>query len=199
MVFNAVGRSGYLARSRIEHALVGGLTVVGRTIDVDVRLAVQPNVSYVIRTSVPLSMDRDRPCESETTVRVTKFEGLLWNSSRLLSNFGKPWARSIFHCLYLSALSVGKLRSIADRGQLDARDERLKLAREKQLDLFEKLAVVTTESLELQHQLALHDKGFTEIATVQSSVRSTIAAIKRANDSSAVLRTTLSSDADDRA
>jgi hypothetical protein len=94
--------------------------------------------------------------------------------------------------LILAGFIGWKLRSIANRGQLNARDERLKLAREKQQDLTEELAVVTTESLGLQHQLALHDKGFTEFAALQSSVRSTIAAIKRVNDSSDILRTTLS-------
>jgi hypothetical protein len=117
----------------------------------------------------------------------------------LTSEFWEALGAVDIPLLILAGFIGWKLRSITGRGQLDARDERLKLAREKQLDLSEKLAVVTTESLELQHQLALHDKGFTEIATVQSSVRSTIAAIKRANDSSVVLRTTLSSDADDRA
>jgi hypothetical protein len=96
--------------------------------------------------------------------------------------------------LILAGFFGWKLRSIADRAQLDARDERLKLARQKQQDLAQKLAVVTTESLELQHQLALHDKGFTELATLQSSIRSTIAAIKRVNESSAILGTTLSDD-----
>jgi signal transduction histidine kinase len=94
--------------------------------------------------------------------------------------------------LILAGFIGWKLRSIADRGQVDARDERLKLAREKQQDLAQKLAVVTTESLELQHQLALHDKGFTELTALQSAVRSTIAAIRRVNDSSDVLATTLS-------
>jgi signal transduction histidine kinase len=96
--------------------------------------------------------------------------------------------------LILAGFFGWKLRSIADRGQLSARDERLKLAREKQQDLAQKLAVVTTESLELQHQLALHDKGFSELAALQSSIRSTIAAIKRVNESSDVLVTTLTAD-----
>lgn len=83
-----------------------------------------------------------------------------------------------------------KLRWIADRGQLEARDERLKVARAKQQDLAQKLAVVTTESMGLQHQLALHDKGFAELATLQSAIRSTIAAIKRMQSSSDDLGTT---------
>jgi hypothetical protein len=96
--------------------------------------------------------------------------------------------------LILAGFFGWKLRSIADQGQLNARDDHLKLAREKQQELAQKLAVVTTESLQLQHQLALHDKGFTELATLQSSIRSTIAAIKRVNESSAILGTTLSGD-----
>ena len=100
--------------------------------------------------------------------------------------------------LVLAGFIGWKLRSSAVRGQLNARDERLKLAREKQQDLAQKLAVVTTETLELQHQLALHDKGFTELAALQSSVRSTISAIKRMNDSSDALGATLSSQRDAR-
>jgi|SRR5215471_7168416 len=100
--------------------------------------------------------------------------------------------------LALAGFIGWKLRSIAVRRQLNARDERLKLAREKQQDLAQKLAVVTTESLELQHQLALHDKGFTELAALQSSVRSTIDAIKRMNDSSDALAATLSFQRDAR-
>jgi hypothetical protein len=96
--------------------------------------------------------------------------------------------------LVLAGFFGWKLRSVAERGQLKARDERLKLAREKQQDLAQRLAVVTTEGLALQHQLALHDKGFTELATLQSSIRSTIAAIKRVNESSDILATTLTAD-----
>ena len=93
--------------------------------------------------------------------------------------------------LVLIAGFIGwKLRSIANRAQPNA-DELLRLAREKQQDVTEKLAVATTESMKLQEQLALHDKGFTELAAFQSSIRSTIDAIKRANDSSDTLRTTL--------
>lgn len=93
--------------------------------------------------------------------------------------------------LLLAGFIGWKLRSIADRGQLEARDERLKLARERQQDLAQKLAVVTTESMGLQHQLALHDKGFAELAALQSSIRSTIAAIKRLQNSSDVLGTAI--------
>jgi hypothetical protein len=82
------------------------------------------------------------------------------------------------------------IRSIVHRVQPNA-DKLLKIAREQQQDLTEKLAVATTESMKLQEQLALHDKGFTELATLQSSARSTIDAIKRANNSSDTLRTTL--------
>lgn len=95
--------------------------------------------------------------------------------------------------LILAGFIGWKLRSIADRGQLAARDERLKLAHERQQDLAQKLAVVTTESMELQHQLALHDKGFAELSALQSSIRSTIDAIKRMKDSSDNLEATLSS------
>lgn len=95
--------------------------------------------------------------------------------------------------LVLAGFIGWKLRSIADRGQLDARDERLKVVREKQRDLAQKLAVVTTESLELQHQLTLHDQGFTELTALKSSVRSIVTAIKRMNDSSDALGITLSS------
>jgi hypothetical protein len=77
----------------------------------------------------------------------------------------------------LPAFSVGNFDRLPTGGNL-IRDERLKLAREKQQDLVQKVAVVTTEGLDSQHQLALHDKGFTQFAALQSSVRSTIAAIK---------------------
>jgi hypothetical protein len=95
--------------------------------------------------------------------------------------------------LILAGFIGWKLRSIADRGQLAARDQRLKLAHERQQDLAQKLAVVTTESLELQHQLALHDKGLAELAALQSSIRSTINAIKRMKESSDDLGSALSS------
>ncbi len=93
--------------------------------------------------------------------------------------------------LILAGFFGWKLRSIADRGQLDARDERLKVARERQQDLAQKLAVVTTESMGLQHQLALHEKGFAEFAALQTSIRSTIDAIKRMQNSSDALGTAI--------
>jgi hypothetical protein len=78
--------------------------------------------------------------------------------------------------LILASFFGWKLRSIAGRGQLNA------------WWALEARAWETTrpctkssggdKSLESQHQLALHDKGFAQFAALQSSIRSTIAAIK---------------------
>jgi parvulin-like peptidyl-prolyl isomerase len=108
----------------------------------------------------------------------------------LTFQFWEALAAADIPLLLIAGFIGWKLRSIAHRAQPDA-DEVLKLAREKQQDVTEKLAVATTEGMKLQEQLGLHDKGFAELASLQSSIRSTIDAIKRVNDSSDALRTTL--------
>jgi hypothetical protein len=131
--------------------------------------------------------------EDEATAYCKRYRrGIAMEQQSFTSEFWGALGAVDILLLILAGFFGWKLRSIADRGQLNARDDHLKLAREKQQDLAQRLAVVTTESLELQHQLALHDKGFAELATLQSSIRSTIAAIKRVNESSAILGTALS-------
>jgi hypothetical protein len=93
--------------------------------------------------------------------------------------------------LLLIAGFVGwKIRSIVHGAERNA-DDLLKLAREKQQELTEKMAVAITESMKLQEQLTLNEQGFIELTALKSSIRSTIDAIKRANNSSETLRSAL--------
>jgi len=90
-----------------------------------------------------------------------------------------------------SRVNKGQIEGL--KSQLNARDERLQLARDKEQDVTEKLAAARTEVTTLRDQVTLYVKG-EALQIVQASVGSTIAAIEQANSSSNVLRTTLSED-----
>jgi hypothetical protein len=77
------------------------------------------------------------------------------------------------------------------KAQVDTRDKRLQLARDKEQDVTEKLELARTEATTLRDQVALNVRNPKALQIVQASVESTIAALEQANSSSNVLRTTL--------
>ena len=80
----------------------------------------------------------------------------------------------------------------AFKAQLEARDERLQLARQIEYDVADKLALAKAEGERLKKQVALYKSVEAGFATIRSSVSSTVAAIDKANSYSEVLRATLS-------
>ena len=79
----------------------------------------------------------------------------------------------------------------AFKAQLEARDERLQLARQIEYDVADKLALAKAEGERLKKQVALYKSVEAGFVAIQLSVSSTIAAIDKANTYSDVLRDTL--------
>jgi hypothetical protein len=92
-----------------------------------------------------------------------------------------------------SRINKGQIEGL--RAQLNARDERLQLAREKEQDVTDKLAVARAKMRTLQDQVPIYVTDRDALQVVQASVGSSITAIEQANSSSNVLRSTLSEDA----
>ena len=97
----------------------------------------------------------------------------------------------IFGWLLRDKLNRGQIVK-AFKAQLQARDERLQLARQIEYDIAEKLALAHAAGEQLSKQVALYKSVEAGFATIRSSVSSTVAAIDKANSYSEVLRATLS-------